>query len=297
MENLSTQPIQTTQPLPKNPPIQPVLIPEKPKTNFTMIGLVVLACLIVFGFGGFYLGKQLSTVPKQNTDTAQSTTSPVPTPEATAITTNPTAQDTSKLPKGWKYKSNNQCGVQFAIPPKADPYYKPYDPNRPPSVTEDLGSGRFWDFPRGGSYPNILSKLYTTKIDLDPQQAITMYASEGEASGFISRAVSVSCIKNDQLKIVDNEDMLSTLKGEMEKYNQSTDEKGMQAQTYKIKSSTPATRWGQKVLDLVVTEDTNDVSYTMFVTPKYVYEVRNFGATNDAFVKETSQKIFDNLAF
>ena len=201
------------------------------------------------------------------------------------------------MPKGWTYKNNNQCGVQFAIPPKADPYYRPYDPNRPPSVTEDLGSGRFWDFPRGVSYPNILSKLYTTKVNLDPQQAITMYVSEDEASGFISRAVSVSCIKNDQLKIVDNEDMLSTLNGEIEKYNQSTEEKGMQAQMYKIKSSTPSTRWGQKVVDLVVTEDANDVAYTMFVTPKYVYEVRNFGATNDVFVKETSKKIFDNLVF
>jgi hypothetical protein len=42
---------------------------------------------------------------------------------------------------------------------------------------------------------------------------------------------------------------------------------------------------------------TNSIEYTMFTTPKYIYEVRVMGATDNSFVKETARKIFDNLQF
>ena len=116
-----------------------------------------------------------------------------------------------------------------------------------------------------------------------------MFASPDEASGYISQAVAVSCIPNNA-RFANNSALISSLTAEIDKYNKSTGEKGMDASTYKIKSNTPTTRWGKSVADLVVTEDNFDVSYTMIVTPQYVYEVKVFGATSDAFVKDTAKK-------
>lgn len=113
MENLSAQPIQTTQPLQQNPPIQPVLIPEKPKTNSTMIGLVVLACLIVFGFGGFYLGKQFSSTPKTSSENL-----PNPTPtQISQTTTSQSPTSGTQTPSGAKTYTIQTLGLQYQLPP------------------------------------------------------------------------------------------------------------------------------------------------------------------------------------
>jgi len=284
---------QNTQQIGQNPVSQPVVTTEKPKTNYSLIGLVVLLCFVVFGFGGYYLGKQSSN-SQQYTNSGQSQFIPAVTPEPNAPTATPTSQQISSLPTGWSYKNNNECGVKFAIPPKETPYYYPIDANRPPSVTNEQGSGRFWDFPRGGSYPNLLSKVLLTNQEY--KQAITMFASLDEASGYISQAVAVSCIPNNT-RFANNSALISSLTDEVDKYNKSTGEKGMQASTYTIKSDTSTTRWGKSVTDLKVTEDSSDVSYTLFVTSQFVYEVKVFGATNDSSVKDTARKIFDNLVF
>ncbi len=293
MENQVNASNQNTQQIGQNPVSQPVMTPEKPKTNYLMIGGIIVACFVLFGFGGYYLGKQSSN-SQQYTNNGQNQLSPTATPEPNTPTTSPTSQEVSNLPIGWSYKNNGECGVKFAIPPKEAPYYYPVDVNRQPSVTSEQGGGRFWDFPRGGSYPNLLSKLFLTNQEY--KQAITMFASPDEASGYISQAVAVSCIPNNA-RFANNSALISSLTAEIDKYNKSTGEKGMDASTYKIKSNTPTTRWGKSVADLVVTEDNFDVSYTMIVTPQYVYEVKVFGATSDAFVKDTAKKIFDNLSF
>lgn len=122
MENLSTQPIQTTQTLPQNSPIQPILIPEKPKTNFTMIGLVVLACLIVFGFGGYYIGHQ-SSVVNQNTgkDLPESATS---TPEvANDLTINWKTYTSTKY--GFLLKYPNEYVISNEDPSGQSVYFVP----------------------------------------------------------------------------------------------------------------------------------------------------------------------------
>lgn len=58
MENQTNVGDQNTQQIQQNPVSQPVQIPEKPRINYLMISLVVLICFIVFGVGGYYLGKQ-----------------------------------------------------------------------------------------------------------------------------------------------------------------------------------------------------------------------------------------------
>lgn len=285
---------QNTQQIGQNSVNQPSTTPEKQKINYLAIGGLILAGFVVIGFGGYYLGKQPST-SQENSNNIQGQANPAATPETSIPTAFPTdVQQVASLPSGWGYKDNGECGVKFAIPPKEIPYYYPVDPNRQPSVTNEQGSGRFWNFPRGGSYPNVLSKILLPNQEY--KEATTMFASPEEASGYISQAVAVSCIPNNG-RFANNSALTTSLAAEIDKYNKSTGEKGMQASTYTIRSNTPKTRWNRNVMDLIATEDTTDVSYTMFVTPKYIYEVKVFGATSDSFVKDTAKKIFDYLVF
>ncbi len=151
-------------------------------------------------------------------------------------------------------------------------------------------------------YPSLLSKFPNGSDNY--KQASAMYTTTEEASGYISSAVVVSCIPNTNS--LNNLTMLNLLKTKLQEYNQGTAEKGMQPSTYTIKTSNEVARWDQKAYDLVISEYysnsggqpyTNSVDYTIFTTPKYLYEVRIMGATNGVFVKETAKKIFENLRF
>ncbi|PIP17240.1 MAG: hypothetical protein COX44_00965 [Candidatus Portnoybacteria bacterium CG23_combo_of_CG06-09_8_20_14_all_37_13] len=76
MENQMNAGNQNTQPFGQNPVNQPAPTPEKPKVNYMVIGLIVLACFVVFGLGVYYLGKQSSS--KRATQVSQ-TSIPIPT--------------------------------------------------------------------------------------------------------------------------------------------------------------------------------------------------------------------------
>lgn len=45
---------------------QPTPIQEKPKMNYLVIGLIVLICFVIFGFGGYYLGIQRNNISQNN---------------------------------------------------------------------------------------------------------------------------------------------------------------------------------------------------------------------------------------
>ncbi|NOY15120.1 MAG: hypothetical protein GXP43_02780 [bacterium] len=288
---------QNSQQISQNPVDQPANIPSKSKINYPLIGAVALASFIVFGFGGYYLGKQSSNI-RQYQNKQKNQPSPSATPRLHKNpTAAPTDQQTSALPSGWSYQDNGKCKVKFAIPPKTKPYYKPHNPSQP-----DRDNGKFWDFPRGVIYPNLLSKFPNGYKK--HEQANAIYTTAEAAGGHISSAVSVSCIPNENN--FNNQSMLAVLKSQLQKYNQNTGEKGMQADTYTIQSSRGTERWGYAVLDLIVSEYyknsggqpfTNSVQYTMFTTPRYIYEIKVFGPSQDPFVKETANKIFDNLSF
>lgn len=88
MENQTGIGNQHTQQLEQNPINQPVISPGKPRINYLLISGVVLACFIVFGIGGFYLGRQ-STSSQQNSSPTQE----VPSPTETTTTVIPTSQN------------------------------------------------------------------------------------------------------------------------------------------------------------------------------------------------------------
>ena len=76
MENQINMGDQNTQQIGQNSVSQQVVTPEKPKINYFAISGVILFCLVVFGFGGYYLGKQ-SFSTKTNGVQNQPTPSPV----------------------------------------------------------------------------------------------------------------------------------------------------------------------------------------------------------------------------
>lgn len=89
----------------QNPSGQPVVLPEKPKVNYPLIGGVVLVCFLIFGFGGYYLGKQSSTQPSQSMVEPSQATNSTATPIATS---DPTI--------GWKTFSDPAWNITFKYP-------------------------------------------------------------------------------------------------------------------------------------------------------------------------------------
>jgi len=58
MENQINVGDQNSQQIGKNSTNKPISIQEKSKVNYLVISIVVLVCFVIFGFGGYYLGKQ-----------------------------------------------------------------------------------------------------------------------------------------------------------------------------------------------------------------------------------------------
>lgn len=295
MENNPVQNIPT-------PTSQPHVEPAKSSNpKGLLISLVVLEIITLLVAG--YFGYQYNQLKKQTTTMELTSTSTVNTP---FTTTDPSVGQIASLPSGWEYKLSqqqnnaNDC-VKFALPPMVEPYVYMLNENRQPSVTEDKGSGRFW-YIGGGAYPNLLSKILAKGQEY--KQTMAIFATEMEASGYISQAVEVSCV--DNLKKIDNTTLLKNLETNLAEFNKSAGEKGMEANRYTILTSKNNNRWGKNVVDLTISEYfensggqpyTNSVDYTILATPQFLYEVRVLGASNDTFVKETAQKIFNSLLF
>lgn len=114
MDNQVNPDDQNAQQIGQNPINQPVLAPEKSKTNYLLIGGVVLACFVVFGIGGYFLGKQSSMKPDNRIveNFLSPTNSPVVNQDISpTITSNSNAYLGNgfqvELTKGWSNLTNN----------------------------------------------------------------------------------------------------------------------------------------------------------------------------------------------
>lgn len=111
MENQMNVGNQNSQQIWQNPVSQPIITPEKPKTNYLLIGGAVLASFVVFGFGGYYLGKQSSNtqaaVQDNNLPEAKETITPTQSNYATT-----TPSTVPSFASNWKtYTTNNQMDI------------------------------------------------------------------------------------------------------------------------------------------------------------------------------------------
>lgn len=93
---------------------QPVNSPEKIKTNWPLIGGIVMACFVVFGYGGYYLGKESTSTPLDKATNQKYQVIPTTIPQIN----NPSATTTAILDEtaGWKIYQNNLWGFSLKYP-------------------------------------------------------------------------------------------------------------------------------------------------------------------------------------
>jgi len=106
MENQINAEDQNTPQVGQNPVSQPTQVLDKPKTNLTTIIVVAMVCSLVFGFGGYYLGRQSSGAVQSEIQSDTPTTLPTSVVYQT------------DMPNGWKPYSILQLGLNFDLPPK-----------------------------------------------------------------------------------------------------------------------------------------------------------------------------------
>jgi hypothetical protein len=86
---------------------QSVQIPEKPKTNHLFLGTIILVCFLVFGVGGYYLGRSelRKTQPTEILPTSTATTG-----------ASPVVAPTNKQDGNLKTYKNARYGLSFEYP-------------------------------------------------------------------------------------------------------------------------------------------------------------------------------------
>lgn len=275
--------------------IVPNTEPIQTTSLLTPRNMVICFSLILI-LSAFFTYIQYSNINKNSLPATaiNPTITKAPTPITSTPSSDPlvTEEVSDQLPEGWVYKSDGRCDIQIPVPPQKEPYTHPLDPERPTnpsSLTDDVGSGRYWDYGRGVFWPDLLGLLPNGEENY--QQVAITYASPEEASDYTSAAVVVSCVPNT--KQYNDTQALSALKESIYDYNLNSGDKGMRPSTYEITSEVETTRWGVNVIDIDLKES-NSV-YMFFTTPNYIYEIRSIGESTDSFVRETSDKILMNL--
>ncbi len=93
--------------------------PEKPKVNYLIISITVLTCLIVFGFGGYFLGK--SSGLNQSNPSSTTQTQPLPTQSTTYVSPSPTGltwkTESVQIKKETAASGNENINLSIQLPP------------------------------------------------------------------------------------------------------------------------------------------------------------------------------------
>ncbi len=264
------------------PSLRPVHQPYLPK-SFYVICLCIIAVV-------FYMTRDQPRMAGSTSESSSTATISV-SPSTSAVAPSVGA-DLPKTADGWVYTHSNDCGVSVAVLPK----------NLSSANQKDTGIDRYWNFPRGSVYPNMLSKIF--EVGQSYQTTAAMYVSDTDASGEIPSAVAISCIPNTNNYT--NKTLLDAIFKNISAYNLKGSGETMEALTYRISSYYFQTHWNVPTVDLTVSEYfpnpggkavTNTQKYTIFATPKMLYEVRILGTTKDTLVQDTAKKIFDSLVF
>lgn len=113
MENQVNVGNQNTQPVGQNPVVQPDVL-DKPKANFIAPFAVGLICSLVFGVGGYFLGKQ--SIPSSSNRNENN---------SIVLSEAPTRISPSPIPisvtiPGWKNSTIPSLGLAFQYPPNLE---------------------------------------------------------------------------------------------------------------------------------------------------------------------------------
>lgn len=120
---------------------QPVISPEKPKANHLLIGVIILVCFVVFGFGAHYLEKQVNKnlatnnqlVVEPTKASNQQQNNPAIVPSSPGSNTNLKTYTNTKYnyqlqyPSGWSV--TEQSGTNEIVGPYQYTWFKSPDGN------------------------------------------------------------------------------------------------------------------------------------------------------------------------
>lgn len=267
------------------PPQLPLQTSSKQRYVLTVL-IGVIALSIVVGSGGYYLGrKNQNSIPVL-------VLSQAPTSIQISLTpTKPAYKSAPAMLPDWKYETDSECGVTMPIPPDKPPYIT----SATPSIGESaLDADLHWTFTHSRSSLEFLS-MVTDTPEYNSLNSV-MFATKSNTYSGYQLGVMVSCVPNKNN--YDNAQLIAALKEKLNEYNKRKDTEGSK---YSITSIMNVNRWGQNVIDVQIdlSDDTGKSSknYTMFSTPTHIYQIHISGQSKKPFIKETAQKIFDNLSF
>ena len=160
---------QNSQQIGQNPINQLTSDHEIIKVNYSLLGVVVLVCFVIFGFGGYYLGKQ-SLNPQQYADNGENQPSPTETTKTVTPTTTtaPTVIQNSPNIAGtedWKLYTD-----------------KTYTFKYPSTWNVQPGSSNTEDY-FGGDYVQIVAPAPTVTIEIAPAQFTYGFEGQSEHKG------------------------------------------------------------------------------------------------------------------
>ncbi len=261
-----------------------------PKQRYILAVLIgVIALCIVVGSGGYYLGR------KNQNNRPVIVSSLAPTSIQISLTpTKPAEESTPTMLPDWKYETDSECGVTMPIPPAESPYITS-------SIGEhDMDAGHIWILTHAGAYPELIAKVADTYESIHTYAAMFGSTKRSLGSGYISSMVTVHCAPNSNG--YNNDQLVTVLKEKLNEYNKipHQSEHGKQPDRYVLTSVIDGKRWGQNVVDIQFDEvsDTGEKvskNNTMFSTPTHIYQINIDGQSQNSFIKETAQKIFENL--
>jgi hypothetical protein len=225
---------------------------------------------------GFYIGRQ-NNREKSVVTALQTENTIIPTQSNQIVDT--TTQSTATSTKTITFP---ECNVSAEIP-----------------VREPLADGRYWQAPIGGASPNLLNLIYPDMKSDQYQQFSIMHGSDGEASGYIDSAVTVTCTKLKKDNITLNYEIINRLFKNIMIYNDSTFEKGMRPQKYEM-TFYPEQKWGTEVMNVRLIDPLSSSapdSYYTFIYQGKMFEIRSFGATTNLQVRQEQEQILNSLRF
>lgn len=245
-------------------PQQPVSVATPAKSHFLPMLIGGILLLIVGAASGYFIASSSSTTPTPQPTVALS---PTTMPISVAPTTT-----TNDLPTDWTTKTSSTCKVTLSIPPKKAPYYIP-------KTTQGINDeGRYWLFEERANTGDALFTHLVNAYMGNPSEL---------GNDYLSGSVNVLCGPNTS-----NYTTSSLVTAYEKRYTDGT------YSGLTIKEKETVSLWNKDVTKLIIAGGMFDEypSY-LFATPTHVYMITTLSKSENPFVKQTTQKVFENLKF
>lgn len=237
------------------------------KGNSLIMGIII-GFLIAGGlFAAYTLGTKTGSTTTQTNDVS-------PAPSLMTVTTPLPEADT--LPEKWSLQKSSNCNIAIPLPPKEAPYITPN------TTQSEMDSGAFWQIEERDNSADSQS-LFKKSIS-------TFYRNPNAlGSGYIAGIVSVQCSTNTSGLSTD--DLFKSYENWFNSLGNSD--------IVQISNKRVSTKWGRSVWEVYhkggMYDELNPQYF--FATPTHIYSINQTSMSQDSFVKETTNKIFENLTF